>query len=87
MQIQPVSERRLLQKPGQQVRLRVRHELRWRRVPDGRKRHLLLCGDSPVAEPLPAAVLPHPQAGRRARGGLGSKRLSVCECGKAVNIF
>lgn len=63
MQVQPLSERRLLSQPHQQVRLRVRHELRWRNVPDGCKRHLLLRGTTAVAEPLPAALLPHPQAG------------------------
>lgn len=78
VQVQPVSERRLLPQPHQQVCLRVRHELRRRRVPDGRKRHLLLRGFALVAEPLPAALLPDPQAGRRARGGLGRKRLSLC---------
>lgn len=78
VQVQPMSERRLLPQPHQQVCLRVRHELRWRHVPDGRKRHLLLRGFALVAEPLPAALLPDPQAGRRARGGLGRKRLSLC---------
>lgn len=78
MQVQPLSERRLLPQPHQQVCLRVRHELRWRHLSDGRKRHLLLRGSAAVAEPLPAAFLPHPQAGRRARGGVGRKRLSVC---------
>lgn len=78
VQVQPVSERRLLPQPHQQVYLRVRHELRRRRVPDGRKRHLLLRGFALVAEPLPAALLPDPQAGRRAGGGLGRKRLSLC---------
>lgn len=64
MQVQPLSERRLLPQPHQQIYLRVRHELRRRHMPDGRKRHLLLRGRVAVAEPVPAALLPHPQAGR-----------------------
>lgn len=75
MQVQPLPERRLLPQPHQQVCVRVRHELRWRRVPDGRKRHLLLRGAAAVAEPVPAALLPDPQAGRRARDRLGGQRL------------
>lgn len=64
MQVQPLPERGLLPQPHQQVCVRVRHELRRRRVPDGRKRHLLLRGRAALAEPLPAALLPHPQTGR-----------------------
>lgn len=63
MQVQSLSERRLLSQPHQQVCLRVRDELRRRILPNGRKRHLLLRGSAAVAEPLPAAVLPHPQTG------------------------
>lgn len=58
MRFRPVHERRLLPQLREQLRVRVRPELLGDSLPNGRERLLPVRVLEPLAEPLPADVLP-----------------------------
>lgn len=72
-------ERRLLHQLREQLRVRVRHELLGRVLPNGRQRLLHVPVLRPVAEPLPTRVLPRHPPRRRAGDRVGVPRQRLDE--------